>query len=353
MKIFVNCSNLISGGGLTVGLGVVNALSKLAANKSFVIFVPNTSDYSKFESSSSIKIIKNKSEGFFSKLFLEWTLSTVAKNEKCDAILSLSNYAIASNLPQSLLLHWPYAVYPEKEIWGRMSFTNKLKRKFRLLKLKYLLPNSDQLIVQTDVMKKRAQSYLVPKKNITVIPTSVGFLGDDEDKNITDKIKSLKFEGNKVFLCINEYYEHKNLEILIPLAQKIKEQKLKFKFVITLNNNVFKSKIIGLEDVIVNVGRVKRTQTKELYKKCDALFFPSLIESFGIPLVEAQEIGLPIYTSDRDFAHAVCGDKAIFFNPNSVDDILEKIQSEKSNVIKDKIYGWEDITLDMLNTLNN
>lgn len=354
MRIFVNCSNLFFGGGLSVGLGVVNALYQLKSCDNFVVFIPNTDEYSNYKTIDNIKIIRNTSNNFISKLILEWKLSKLVRGEKCDAILSLSNYAIPSELPQSLMLHWPYAVYPEQEIWQKMSFVNKLKRKFRLLKLRYLLPYSNQLIVQTDVMKKRAQSYLVPKKKVVVIPSSIGFLGDDENFEIIDKIKLIKESGSKVFLCINEYYEHKNLEILIPLAKDIEKKSLKIKFLVTLqNDNEFAKMIIklNLQNTIINIGRVKRIETKSIFKSCDALFFPSLIESFGIPLIEAQYVNLPIYTSDRDFAHAICGDNAVYFDPNSLEDILEKIQIDEPFKTKIQLFDWNSITLKMIDTL--
>lgn len=52
------------------------------------------------------------------------------------------------------------------------------------------------------------------------------------------------------------------------------------------------------------------------YATVDALLFLSLSESFGFPLVEAMWIGLPIICADRPYAHALCGEEAIYFNPD-------------------------------------
>ena len=350
MRVFVNCSNLTSGGGLTVGLGVISALYNLNSDNEFVVFIPNVSDYQSFESTESIKIIKNTNEGVLSKLFLEWSLAKLLKKEKCDAVLSLTNYAIPVKISQSLLLHWPYAVYPENEIWQNMSSLNLLKRKVRLFKLKYLLPYSNKLIVQTEVMKKRARMHLVPKKQIDVITSSVGFLGDNINQSLLTQIEKLREEGNKVFLCINEYYEHKNLEILIPLAKKIQESGLKIKFITTIEKDIFKTRFHNVDDVVVNVERVSRTETKSLFKACDALFFPSLLETFGIPLVEAQDVGLPIYVADLDYAKTVCGDNAIFFNPSNVKDIFRKIQLAPISPIKQNT-DWNSIAIELLNSI--
>ena len=230
MKLLVNCSNLISGGGLTVGLGIVRSIYAEEKGNKYVLILPADDLIYPFKSTGDIKIIKlsNTDNSWIGKLFLQKKISKIAVDEKCNAVLSLSNYAIPINLPQTLLIHWPYAVYPEKNIWDNMSFINKIRRKIRLLRLKSFLKYADTIVVQTPVMKKRVEQNLISTKPISIIPSSTGFFGEDVNLFIDEKIKKLKEEGNKVLLCINEYYEHKNLEILIPLAKKIKKRKLKF-----------------------------------------------------------------------------------------------------------------------------
>lgn len=356
MKFFVNCSNLTSGGGLTVGLGIVTSLLKLKTDH-FVVFIPNICEYSNFKNTGNVHFISNKPLFLLQKIFLEYRLARYAKQYECNRILSLSNYALPTNVPQTLLIHWPYAVYPEKEFWGKMSSLNRLKRKIRFFKMKLLLKFTSSIIVQTSVMKERALLNLGYSKKINVIPSASGFLGNEINEEVRIKIDTLKEEGNKVFLCINEYYEHKNLEILLPVAELVRKCNINYSFIITLAENekslIFLNQVKKrqLQDIIVNVGRVKRDETKALYGSCDALFFPSLIESFGIPLVEAQEMNLPVYTSNKDFAHVICKEHAIYFDPSDPLDIVDKL-NQTVHTNKDKIINsWDEIIHQMLNTL--
>lgn len=64
-------------------------------------------------------------------------------------------------------------------------------------------------------------------------------------------------------------------------------------------------------------GPVSRGELPDLYRRHDALLFPSLAESFGQPLVEAMTMGLPVVVSDRSWAHDVCGDAALFADPHN------------------------------------
>lgn len=54
----------------------------------------------------------------------------------------------------------------------------------------------------------------------------------------------------------------------------------------------------------------------EAYAAADALLFLSKEESYGFPLVEAMFVGLPIVCPDRDYAHVLCGDQALYFDPD-------------------------------------
>lgn len=52
-----------------------------------------------------------------------------------------------------------------------------------------------------------------------------------------------------------------------------------------------------------------------LFQLCDALFFPSLQEGFGIPLLEAGLVGLPVFCSGLPSFHQTGQDDVIYFDP--------------------------------------
>ena len=66
-----------------------------------------------------------------------------------------------------------------------------------------------------------------------------------------------------------------------------------------------------------NIGVLSREACLAAYEEVDALFFPSLLESYGLPLVEAMELGLPVVCADRPYARWLCEDQAIYFDPLS------------------------------------
>ena len=63
---------------------------------------------------------------------------------------------------------------------------------------------------------------------------------------------------------------------------------------------------------------------KELYFNCPYLIFPSLVESFGLPLIEAAESGMKILASDLEFVYDVVTPSATFnqSDPHSIADAV-------------------------------
>jgi glycosyltransferase involved in cell wall biosynthesis len=84
------------------------------------------------------------------------------------------------------------------------------------------------------------------------------------------------------------------------------------------------------------VGELNQCDMLKLYQDSDALVFLSKEESFGFPLVEAMYLGLPIICSDLPFARALCGDGAIYFNPDDITSLNAAILDLKNLLIG----GW-------------
>jgi glycosyltransferase involved in cell wall biosynthesis len=78
---------------------------------------------------------------------------------------------------------------------------------------------------------------------------------------------------------------------------------------------------LGLRDAVTIMGRVPATALSDLYRDAGALFYPSLYEGFGFPILEAMTSGCPVVTSNRS-SMAEVGDGAVQlvdpFDPESM-----------------------------------
>jgi alpha-1,2-rhamnosyltransferase len=83
------------------------------------------------------------------------------------------------------------------------------------------------------------------------------------------------------------------------------------------------------------------------YKNAKMLLFPSIVEGFGLPIVESLTNGLPVLASDTPIHKEVGGDKIGYFDISNPNDLVEQITDIESNgipkkLIVDKDYKWLD-----------
>ena len=67
---------------------------------------------------------------------------------------------------------------------------------------------------------------------------------------------------------------------------------------------------------ISNLGHLSKNEVIALYGNAKALIFPSTVESFGLPLIEATQVGLPILAPELDYVRDICIPLQTF-DPNS------------------------------------
>lgn len=75
------------------------------------------------------------------------------------------------------------------------------------------------------------------------------------------------------------------------------------------------------------VGFLSAPEMIQAYGEVDGVLFLSTEESYGFPLVEAMFMGLPIVCPDLPYAHALCADGAIYFDPLSIDSLRKAIET--------------------------
>jgi glycosyltransferase involved in cell wall biosynthesis len=78
---------------------------------------------------------------------------------------------------------------------------------------------------------------------------------------------------------------------------------------------------LGVERRVHHVGFVPSGALPALYRRADALVFPSLAEGFGLPPLEAMACGCPVAAATSGSLPEVCGDAALLFDPRDVDSI--------------------------------
>ena len=130
------------------------------------------------------------------------------------------------------------------------------------------------------------------------------------------------------FVHVGGVREHKNLRRVmcaLKTSKQLSGVKLvcvgsKLKLILEI------AKKIGIEERVVCLQRVSDGKLAEIYRGAVALVFASLREGFGLPIVEAMACGCPVITSSFGAMKEVAGSASLFVNPESVEDIREKME---------------------------
>ncbi len=157
--------------------------------------------------------------------------------------------------------------------------------------------------------------------------------------NILPKTKDQRLK-TKYFLYVGNAYPHKNLERLLEAIARIKEQKPEIKLVLVGHEDFFYKKLkekvaeMKLEQNVLFYGPVKREELPSLYQKALALVFPSLMEGFGLPAIEAIANGCLVLVSDLPVFHEILDEAVLYFNPQDSKNIAEKLEEVYLNPFK-------------------
>jgi len=95
----------------------------------------------------------------------------------------------------------------------------------------------------------------------------------------------------------------------------------------------------GLEENIEFLGHVETHDLRDLYLRCRMFVFPSTVETFGNPLVEAMACGAAIASSNSAAMPEVLGGAAMFFNPNDSVEMADVISDLLSDPAKREALG--------------
>jgi len=342
--IFINGFNSRAGGGKSILNNYLSLLSQKSLNDNYFVLTPDKGDYIKYEN-NEIRIIqlpKILHNSLLQLVVYSFYLNKIIIKFNTDLVLNLADIPIRTSHKQVFLFDWAYAVYPKSTVWKLMTLREWFHRKTKILLFKKYKKFINLILAQTETIKDRLIK-IYDFKSVKILPNAVSI-----DNLANDYFKEFNLPDGVRLLYLTHYYSHKNIEIFIDLAKEIRSKNLNYKLIVTLeveqNKKVTtffdKVKKEGLESIIINVGSVQMKDVPSLYRQCDGLLMPTLLESFSGTYVEAMFHNIPIFTSNFDFARDVCKDGAMYFDPFDVQDIIGQLNlifcndSEKNELLK-------------------
>lgn len=340
-RIIVHATNIHSGGG---GALLTALLRGWPSGMSGVLQVDRRMG---IESNSSAQLeINTIKPNIINRLKAEWWLRK--KVDRGDLVLCFGNLPPLFRLRSKVVLFLQNRYLIEPVSLKGLSFKNKLRITVERLWIAWLIRNVQVVLVQTPTMERLlAMSGLLTQQAILICPflsRSEGYFRSAQGAFDRRRCPHL------VYVASGE--EHKNHKRLIEAWCALADEGLFPMLSLTLDVNAFPELWKWIEDKkmrhclqIDNHGVKSHEAILTIYNNSDALIYPSIFESLGIPLIEARQARLTILASELDYVRDVI-DPEYTFDPLSAASIARAVKRylgvlEKPLPLLDSRQFWE------------
>ena len=231
-----------------------------------------------------------------------------------------------------------------EQLWGKLNYFLEY----------YLLKQADLFITISHAAKKDIIKTLkLPENNIRVIYNGV-----------SKHIVNISIEKADYYLYVGGLEERKNISFLISELESVQfklKRQIQLKCISKLNSAspALQEKIRQSKLSIQICEDVSDGDLFTFYQQTKAVIIPSLVEGFGIPLIEAMQMRAPLIVSDIEVFKEVTDQKAYFFDPRKSGDLsklISKIENDElalNKFIEDGLivarrYDWSKMAKDTL-----
>lgn len=354
MKIAIDASQIIYGTGVSVYTkNLIRSLLRIDRDNRYIILGGSLRRYDELNK-KVINIITGKANAdkllypvpptFFDVLFNKLGFNIDHIIGKTDVFHSSDWVQPASDSYKVTTIHDLVPV-----LYPKMSDPKIVEvHKRRLDRVKRLV---NAIIVPSAATKIDLSRLGFNETKIHVIPEAVDPDFKKPTSDETQKIKG-KYKLKEKYLLAVGTSPRKNLDRIISAFEKIRiDKSLKLAVV---------GEVKKYHDVrnVVFLGHVPFSDLPKIYSGSEALVYPSLYEGFGLPILEAFKLGVPVLTSNIGCMKELANDAAVLVDPNDTDSITDgmiKLFSKREYYIKagrseEKKYTWEQtakMTLDV------
>ncbi|HEX6416331.1 MAG TPA: glycosyltransferase family 1 protein [Candidatus Saccharimonadales bacterium] len=209
-----------------------------------------------------------------------------------------------------------WLVFHAKQLVGRFIF-------------KHIGKTSEHIIVPTQFTKDEYLDFAkIPASKVTVTYEAADVFAD--------KLEPYEHPFKKFIMYVGQQSDYKNIRRLGDAHQKLLEKHPDLGLILVGRKNASAKKTEeyftkkGYKNILFT-DFIKDEQRDWLYTQCEAYVFPSLMEGFGLPALEAMGYGSPVVSSSATCLPEVYQDAAHYFDPKDIDDMARAINDVLTN----------------------
>ena len=353
-----------------VALELIKNLQIIDKVNDYFIFVKPDEDNSVLQETANFKIIELNGGPY--PTWEQIALPKAAKKYQCDILHCTSNTApFFTDIPLITILH--DIIYMESSYLKILKSSASAYQKFGNIYRKLVVPRvvkkSKKVITVSHFEKNRIGEFFGIKgdKKLDAIYNGVS----EHFKPVSNKEELLRVKNayhlpDKFFFFLGNTDPKKNTKgTLKAFSDFLKQSNSDYKLVmldydkIELNKLLLEINDVNLINQIVLTGYVVNTDLPAIYSQCAFFLYPSLRESFGIPMLEAMSCNVPVITSNTSSMPEVAADAAHIINPfqpQEITDGIIKILNDddyrkslcEKGLEKSKQFSWKNMAKDYL-----
>lgn len=340
MNVLLITPNLKPGGSQKILLSLLNNLN---LNTYILNYKKKDNFLAHFLKDKSKLIISNSKYITFS--FFE--LNKIINDKKIDVIMSsIRTINILIGLYSFLLGKKIKIFYHEPNVLTEFENLN-IKLILRKILMKISYSRATKIIANSNDTKKDLLNHnIVKESKITVISNPVDL--NVVDCKLDDRFNRILSKDKFIIISCGSLTFQKNFELLINAFKEVKKNKTNA-FLVILGDGILKENLkkisdnLKLSDDILFLGNVKNPQS--YFKLANLYVCSSIYEGFGLTIVEAMLLGLPIVSTNCPGGPKEIlenGKKGYLVKNNDIDDLRDGILKSVRNPIKYSVKEIED-----------
>ncbi len=332
-----------------VALELIRNLQEIDHENEYFIFVKPDEDDQVLKETPNFKIVKLKGGSY--PMWEQFALPKAARQAGCQILHCTSNTApVNCKIPLVVTLH--DIIYLESNylriLTGSATPYQKFGNVYRKMVVPRIVKVSQKIITVSHFEKTRIGEFFGMKgdNRLTAVYNGVS----EHFKPVTDQLELKRVKEkyrlpDRFFFFLGNTDPKKNTKgTLKAFSDFIQQTGSDHKLVmLDYNLNELEKLLTEIGDKtlinrIVLTGYVVNTDLPSIYCQCEVFLYPSLRESFGIPMLEAMACGVPVITSNTSSMPEVAGTAAFIIDPYKPEQITDAlIQVTNNHILKQQL----------------
>lgn len=259
---------------------------------------------------------------------------------------------------------------------GDMVVAGRSRDTYRRVALPAGLRTAARVITPSETTRQDLiERYSLEPGHVSVVPLAVDhdrFHPADDDPSVRkaelERLTALEIQQPYV-LFVSALWPYKNATSLVAaFVELVRDRKIPHTLVLAGKDGGDGPRLRelarahGMADRVILTGHVPDADLPVLYRHADVFVYPSLVESFGLPLLEAMASGAPVVAADGWAIPEVCGGAAQICNATdtaglagAIDRVLssDTVRAEmvERGVARARNFSWSRVVRETLTVI--